>query len=57
MIIGDTPRDIQCANNAGMKCVAVTTGYYGREELAEHNPDLIIDDLSNPEEWFSKINK
>lgn len=55
LIIGDTPRDIQCAKNAGMKCVAVTTGYYGREELAEHKPDVIIDDLSNPDEWFSKI--
>lgn len=55
LILGDTPRDIICANNAGMKCVAVTTGKYDREELAEHDPDLIIDSLARPEEWFDKI--
>jgi phosphoglycolate phosphatase-like HAD superfamily hydrolase len=55
LILGDTPRDIICANNAGMKCVAVTTGKYGHEGLAEHNPDLIIESLAKPEEWFNKI--
>lgn len=55
VIIGDTPRDILCAKHAGMKCVSVTTGKYGREELAEHNPELIINDLSEPEKWFQKL--
>lgn len=57
LILGDTPRDIMCAKNAGMKCVAVTTGRYGYEELAKHDPDLIIDSLAEPEVWFSKISK
>lgn len=57
LIIGDTPRDVQCAKNAGMKCVAVTTGYYGEDELAEHKPDLIIDSLANPQKWFHKISE
>lgn len=55
VIIGDTPRDIQCAKYAGMKCVSVTTGKYGRDELAMYNPDLIINDLSEPEVWFSEL--
>lgn len=55
LILGDTPRDIMCAKNAGMKCVAVTTGKYGYEELSEHDPDLIIDSLAKPNEWFDKI--
>ncbi len=55
LIIGDTLRDVECAKSAGMKCVAVTTGRFGREELKSSNPDLIIDDLSNPEVWFNEL--
>lgn len=55
VIIGDTPRDIICAKKAGMKCVAVTTGKFTHTDLSEHNPDLIIDSLAHPEEWFSKL--
>lgn len=57
LILGDTPRDIECAKSAGMKCVAVTTGKYEREELEAHGPDLVIDDLSEPEKWFNEITK
>ncbi|MEQ9265473.1 MAG: HAD hydrolase-like protein [Balneolaceae bacterium] len=55
IIIGDTPRDIICAKSAGMKCVAVTTGKFTAEELSELNPDLVINDLSNPENWFAEL--
>ncbi|MDR9415393.1 MAG: HAD hydrolase-like protein [Gracilimonas sp.] len=55
LILGDTPRDVKCAKNAGMKCVAVTTGKYDREELLEHGPDLVIDNLAKPELWFQKV--
>ena len=55
IIIGDTPRDIECAKSAGMKSVAVTTGKFNSGELSDYNPDLIIDDLSNPEVWFYEL--
>ena len=55
IVLGDTPRDIQCAKNAGMKSVAVTTGNYERQELAEFKPDLILDSLAKPESWFNEI--
>lgn len=55
IIIGDTPRDIECARYAGMKCVTVTTGNYGRNELEHHKPDKIIDDLSQPDVWFREL--
>ncbi|GAB5407730.1 MAG: HAD hydrolase-like protein [Balneolaceae bacterium] len=55
IIIGDTPRDIVCAQSAGMKSIAVTTGKFSSEELSKYNPDLIITSLENPEEWFSKL--
>lgn len=55
IIIGDTPRDVECAKYAGMKCVAVTTGRFSKEQLEIYEPDLIISDLSEPEEWFKKL--
>jgi phosphoglycolate phosphatase len=35
IVIGDTPRDIACARADGVRCVAVTSGQYGADELAE----------------------
>jgi phosphoglycolate phosphatase-like HAD superfamily hydrolase len=35
VIIGDTPRDIACAQADGVRCLAVTTGPYGAHELSE----------------------
>ena len=34
IVIGDTPRDIACARADGVRCVAVTTGQYGADELS-----------------------
>ncbi len=34
IVIGDTPRDIACARADGVRCVAVTTGQFGADELA-----------------------
>lgn len=33
VVIGDTPRDIACARADGVRCVAVTTGPFGADEL------------------------
>jgi phosphoglycolate phosphatase-like HAD superfamily hydrolase len=46
-VLGDTPRDIDCARAAGFRAVAIATGSYAREELAEHGPDWLFDDLSD----------
>jgi phosphoglycolate phosphatase-like HAD superfamily hydrolase len=35
IVIGDTPRDIACARADGVRCVAVTTGQYGADELSD----------------------
>jgi phosphoglycolate phosphatase-like HAD superfamily hydrolase len=37
IVIGDTPRDIACAQADGVRCVAVATGLFGRDELAGAN--------------------
>jgi phosphoglycolate phosphatase-like HAD superfamily hydrolase len=33
VLVGDTPRDIACARADGVRCVAVTTGPFGPEQL------------------------
>jgi len=48
-IIGDTPRDIACGRVLGARTVAVATGRWSRDELAKHQPDFMIDDLSDVE--------
>ena len=46
-VIGDTPRDIECGRAIGAKTVAIATGHYSREELAEHSPDFLFEDFSD----------
>lgn len=48
-VIGDTPKDIDCARAAGFVAVAIATGKYSRGELALHRPDFLFDDLSHTE--------
>jgi phosphoglycolate phosphatase len=47
-VIGDTPHDVTCARAIGANAVAVVTGWHDRAELATCNPDLLLDDLSDP---------
>src|SRR5436190_8669720 len=46
-VIGDTPRDIACGKAFGARTIAVASGTWSREQLAEYQPDFLIDDLSN----------
>jgi phosphoglycolate phosphatase len=48
-VIGDTPRDIACGKAFGARTIAVATGTWSREQLAEYQPDFLIDDLSDVE--------
>ena len=48
-VIGDTPLDIRCARSIGARAAAVATGWHSLAELAEHQPDLLLPDLSNPD--------
>lgn len=45
VVIGDTPRDIACANALGAPCVAVATGVHGLEELEAKGPWIAARDL------------
>lgn len=46
-VIGDTPRDIDCARAHGVQAVAVATGNYSIEDLQAHEPDHCFADLSD----------
>lgn len=47
VVVGDTPRDIACARAGNARVVAVATGKYTRRELEQHQPDVLLDDLSD----------
>ncbi|HZQ92378.1 MAG TPA: HAD family hydrolase [Terriglobales bacterium] len=44
-LIGDAPADIIAAKANGIRSIAVCTGLTSREELAAHNPDILVEDL------------
>ncbi len=41
IVIGDTPLDVACAQADGVRCIAITTGPFGRAELA--GADAVVD--------------
>jgi phosphoglycolate phosphatase len=47
VIIGDTPRDIACAQAHGARVVAVATGSYSVAELQQYAPDYCLADLGD----------
>lgn len=48
IIVGDTPRDVDCALQHGCRCLAVETGYFSRAELAHAGATQVVRDLSDP---------
>ena len=46
VMVGDSKNDILAANACGMDSVGVTYGYNYGEDIALHNPSMIIDDFS-----------
>lgn len=49
-LIGDSPSDVEAAKANGFRCVAVATGMTSRESLEALGPDLVLADLSRPED-------
>ncbi len=48
IIVGDTPRDIDCAHAHGCRCLAVATGRFGMDELRDAGADVVVSDLADP---------
>ena len=57
VIVGDTPADIDCARAAGCPVIAVATGRFSTEELAPHDPDELLEDLSDLDRFTSALER
>jgi phosphoglycolate phosphatase-like HAD superfamily hydrolase len=54
-VIGDTIFDVQCGHAAGVRSAAVCTGSHDRSVLAEHQPDLLLDNFRDTTPFFEWI--
>ncbi|HTV11668.1 MAG TPA: HAD hydrolase-like protein [Acidimicrobiales bacterium] len=49
-VVGDTPRDFECAVAGGAHCLLVATGRYNLKELSALGADATLEDLSGTDE-------
>lgn len=54
-VIGDTGHDVACGKAFGARTIAIATGSWPREKLAEYSPDFLFDDFSNVDEVISTL--
>lgn len=47
VVIGDTPADLQCGVAIGCRAIGVATGSYSLEDLREHRPAAVFEDLAD----------
>ena len=55
VVIGDTPRDIACAQANEVYSIAVTTGDHDRAELEAAGATVVLEDLSQPAAFIKTI--
>ncbi len=47
VVIGDTPRDVECGRAHGLKTMAVATGNFSADELRTTAADIVVADFSD----------
>jgi phosphoglycolate phosphatase len=47
VVVGDTPRDVECGRAHGTRTVAVATGRYEAAELEAAGADVVLEDLTD----------
>lgn len=60
IILGDTPLDVELARIMDVRCLAVCTGGFQREELVAAGAEFVVDDLSDTQailDWFFEPTK
>jgi phosphoglycolate phosphatase len=50
-VVGDTPHDIACGKAIGARTIAVISGAYTAEQLAEHEPWHLIEQIPEPDRF------
>lgn len=53
IVIGDTPRDVECAKVHGAYSIAVATGSYSQESLVMSGADLVLENMLHMEQAFN----
>ncbi|NWF51499.1 MAG: HAD hydrolase-like protein [Nitrospirae bacterium] len=56
IVIGDTPKDVNCAKINGALCVGVATGPYSISDLIEAGADIVFNDLTDHKKFFEFLN-
>ena len=55
VVVGDTPRDVRCGRASGTRTVAVATGRFGVEALAETGADVVLESLQDTDRALRAI--
>lgn len=55
IVVGDTPRDVQCGRKIGMRTLGVATGRYAVSDLEGAGADHVVLDLSDTREILSLL--
>lgn len=55
VVVGDTPHDIRCAQQSGLRSVAVCTGRPNRAALAACTPDLLLDTFEQHDDVIDRL--
>lgn len=53
-IVGDTPRDLQCARALGIRCALVATGRHSLGSMANLGADLLLPSLADADRLFER---
>lgn len=54
-VIGDTPADIRCGDKIGARAIGVATGHYSVEDLSQHEPYAVFENLADTSAVVSVI--
>jgi len=55
VIVGDSEHDVLCGRSVGARSVAVCTGWTSIENLLKHQPDALLEDLSDTDRALAAI--
>jgi len=55
IVIGDTPRDIECGKAIGAQTLAVATGSFTLEQLEHEEPDWVLPNLEDTELFLEMV--
>ncbi len=52
LVVGDTPRDVECARTTGARSVAVATGHFDTSDLRAAGAEVVLETLETIEEFL-----